>query len=216
MLTLGIDTATDVCAVAVLDDDRLLARSSLFVSRSHGTRLAMLIREQFAHARKRPSDLEAVAVSSGPGSYTGLRIGMSTAKGLAVSTGCSFVAVPTLAALAHGCHGLVAVVLPSRRGEVYAAVYQDGLEVKPAAALEVDAVEEWLPSDLDAIGGPGAGRLGHVRPELARLSLVASGESVARLGRSALEDGGPQDPATAEPVYLKAVAVSRPRGIFAP
>ena len=216
MLTLGIDTATDVCAVAVLEGDRVLAEAALHVPRSHGRRLALLVQELVAHSGKRPSDLEAVAVSAGPGSYTGLRIGMSTAKGLVLSTGAAFVAVPTLQALALGHAGAVAAVLPSRRGEVYAALYRDGLEVQPPAALGVGAVADWLPPALDAVGGPGADRLEGVRPDVPRVRLVASGASVARLGRRVLEAEGAHDPPSAEPVYLKAVAVSRPRGIFAP
>lgn len=214
MLILGIDTATDVCAAAVLDGDRVLAEAALHVPRSHGRRLAPLVGELLAHAGRPASDLEVVAVSAGPGSYTGLRIGMSLAKGLTLSTDAAFVAVPTLEALAFGLEGAVAVVLPSRRGEVYAAVYRAGLEVVAPAALEVADVGDWLPADLDAVGGPGTVRLDGIRLEVPRVDLEASGVSVARLGRRVLEDVGPQDPATAEPLYLKPVAVSTPKGIF--
>lgn len=215
MLTLGLDTATDVCAVAVLEGDLVLAEATLHLSRSHGRRLAPLVEELFAHISRPVSDLEVVAVSGGPGSYTGLRIGMSTAKGLALSTGAAFVAVPTLQALTFGLEGTVAVVLPSRRGEVYAAVYRDGLEVEAPAALEVRSFADWLPTDLDAIGGAGAERIADVRLEVGRVSLIASGVSVARLGQRVLEADGARDWPSTEPVYLKPVAVSQPRGIFA-
>lgn len=214
MLTLGLDTATDACAVALLDGEAVLFEARLAVPRSHGRRLAPLVAEAFAHAGRPPAALGLVAVSSGPGSYTGLRIGMSTAKGLALATGAAFAAVPTLRALAAGVYGPVAVVLPSRRGEVYAAVYDGDEEVRPPAALAVDEVAGWLPTETAALGGPGADRLPDVRPDLPRLDLLASGVAVARLGRARVEADGPDDPAAAEPLYLKPVAVSRPRGIL--
>lgn len=216
VLTLGLDTATDLCAVALLDGDVVRFEAAIDQPRSHGRRLALLIAEALAHADRQPADLGLIAVSEGPGSYTGLRIGMSTAKGLALATGAPLVPVPTLSALAEGTSGLTAVVLPSRRGEVYAAVLDAGVEIHSPAALAVAAVEAWLPADLAAIGGPGADRLADLRPDVPRVTLRASGASVARLGRARFEAGGAADLATAEPVYLKPVATSQPRAIFAP
>ena len=105
VLTLGLDTTTDVCAIALLDGSTVTFEASLDVPRSHGRRLAPLLREAFGHVGREPSDLGLVAVSAGPGSFTGLRIGMSTAKGLVLSTGASIVAVSTLRALAASGHG---------------------------------------------------------------------------------------------------------------
>lgn len=215
MLTLGLDTATDLCTVALLDGDTVVYDATIDRPRSHGRRLALLIQEGLAHIDRSPSALGLVAVSAGPGSYTGLRIGMSTAKGLALATDAAFAAVPTLAALASGTGGTVAVVLPSRRGEVYAGVYRGGAEVLAPAALAIGDVATWLPADLDAIGGPGVDRLSDIRPEVSRIERRASGRAVAQLGRQRVAASGPDDPATAEPLYLKPVAVSRPKGIFA-
>ncbi|WP_420453972.1 tRNA (adenosine(37)-N6)-threonylcarbamoyltransferase complex dimerization subunit type 1 TsaB [Rubrivirga sp.] len=210
MLTLGLDTATDVCAVALLDGDRVLFEATLDVPRSHGRRLAPLVAQAFEHTDRTPADLGLVAVSAGPGSYTGLRIGMSTAKGLALATGADVVAVPTLRALAAtpGLDGPVAVFLPSRRGEVYAAVYDRGEPVREPSALALDAVADWLPADLAGLGGPGADRLADVRPDLARLGLRPSAVVVARLGRQRLRVSGADDVAALEPLYLKPVATS--------
>ena len=213
MLTLGLDTSGDVCAVALLDGDAVLFDARLSVPRAHGRRLAPLVAEAFAHADRRLSALDLVAVARGPGSYTGLRIGMSTAKGLALATGAAFAGVPTLAALAATAPspGPIAAVLPSRRGEVYAGVYNNGTEILPAAALAVAAVAAWLPPGV-SIGGPGADRLDVPVP---RVALAASGVAVARLGLERWRQSGGDDPATAEPVYLKPVATSQPRGILA-
>ena len=215
VLTLSIDTATDACAVALLDGPAVLFEATITVPRSHGRRLAPLVGEAFGHAGRAPADLGLVAVSAGPGSYTGLRIGMSTAKGLALATGCAFAAVPTLRALAASASGAVAVVLPSRRGEVYAAVYDGAEEVRAPTALAVGAVAGWLPASLDGLGGPGADRLAEVRPEVPRVELRPSAVAVARLAVARVEASGADDVAAAEPLYLKPVAVSRPGGIFA-
>lgn len=217
-LTLGIDTATDVCAVALLDGDDLVFEARIHLPRSHGRRLAPLVREAFAHIGRAPADLGLVAVAAGPGSYTGLRIGTSTAKGLALATGAAVIGVPTLRALAASstATGAVCAVLPSRRGEVYAAVYDAGAEIASPAALALDAVAAWLPASTAAIGGPGADRLADVRPELQRIALAPSGAVVARLGRGLVEADGPDDAASLEPTYLKPVAASQPRGILGP
>ena len=219
MLTLGIETAADVCAVALLDGDALLVRSSVHVPRAHGRRLAPLVAEALAHAGRTPDALDLVAVSAGPGSYTGLRIGMATAKGLCLATGAGLATVPTLRALAEGVGGAVVVALPSRRGEVYAAVYAGGAEVREPTALALADLDAWLPAPPDAplaLGGPGADRVAEAAPERAwrRLALVPDAVAVARLGQAEARAGRLADVAAAEPAYLKPVAATRPRGIF--
>lgn len=214
MFILAIETASDVCAIALLDGDAVAVQASIAVPRSHGRRLAPLVAEALAHAGRAASDLDAVGVSIGPGSYTGLRIGLGVAKGLAVACGAHVVGVPTLRALADGAPGPVAAVLPSRRGEVYAAVYDGDAEVRAHAALEVAEADDWLPADLAAIGGPGADRLDGVRPDVARVSLVPSAVAVGRLARRLFQERGPDDVGALVPAYLKPVAASRPRGIF--
>ena len=218
MLTLGIETATDVCAVALLDGEDVRFEASIHVPRSHGRRLAPLIGQAFEHVGQPPRALDLVAVSSGPGSYTGLRIGMSTAKGLVLATGARLVAVPTLDALASVAPAApVVVVLPSRRGEVYAAVAGDADASRPATALALDEARTWLPdvSSL-ALGGPAANALVEAVPDRTwqRLDLVPSAAAIARLGRQRSEAGDLDDPAATEPTYLKPVAASRPRAIF--
>lgn len=216
MLTLGIETATDVCAVALLDGERVLVEAALHVPRSHGRRLAPLVAEALAHAGRDATALDRVAVSAGPGSYTGLRIGMGVAKGLALAADAVLVAVPTLDALADGATGEnvpLVVALPSRRGEVYAAVYAHAGPVREAAALSLSDADAWLPPGPLALGGPASAALAEaVARPWQRVDLVPSAVSVARLGRQ-LE---PADLDAVEPAYLKPVAASRPRGIFGP
>lgn len=212
MLTLGLDTSGAVCAVALLEDDAVLFRAEIAVPRAHGRRLAPLVAQAFEHTGRDLAHLGLVAVAAGPGSFTGLRIGMSTAKGLALSTGADLVGVSTLAALALDAPAgvTVAAVLPSRRGEVYIGAFRDGTEVAAPAALAVDAVATWLPEGA-TVGGPGADRLDAAWP---RTALSASGVAVARIGLRQWAERGADDLASAEPLYLKPVATSQPRAIF--
>ena len=220
MLTLGIETATDVCAVALLDGGDTLFEAALHVPRAHGRRLAPLVEQALGHAGRPAHDLGLVAVSAGPGSYTGLRIGMGTAKGLCLATGAGLAAVPTLRALADGgpASETVVVALPSRRGEVYAAAYSAGAEVRPPTALALGEAAAWLPDGPLVLAGPGADRLAEAAPETAwrRADVAPSAVRIARLGRQRATAGGPDPLADAEPLYLKPVVAARPRGIFGP
>lgn len=226
MLTLGIETAADVCAVALLDGAQPLVDLAILKPRSHATRLAPLIREALAHTNAAPSDLDVIAVSAGPGSYTGLRIGLSTAKGLCLASGAALAPVPTLDALAdaalhaadEGDHVLVAT--RSRRGEVYGAVFavRDHAlaTVRESAPVAIADLPEWLPSTTRAW------ILGDAAPQVSRL-LGPSGQviptrpsalPIAERGRQLLHDGHTVDVATFEPQYLKPFEASHPRAIF--
>lgn len=128
MKVLGIDTSTPRISVALVDDATLLGAREVMVERNR-TGLMPIIDELFAAVGIRPQALDAVAVGAGPGSFTGLRIGMATAKGIAFASGRPLWAVSSLAAIAHGeLHrdpaGLVVVALDARKGEVYAGAYR--------------------------------------------------------------------------------------------
>ncbi|MEM8601969.1 MAG: tRNA (adenosine(37)-N6)-threonylcarbamoyltransferase complex dimerization subunit type 1 TsaB [Bacteroidota bacterium] len=241
MLTLGIETATDVCSVALLDGDALLAEASLRLPRQHAARLVPLVRDVLAHTGRAATDLDLVAVSEGPGSYTGLRIGVSTAKGLAIAADARLVGVPSLEALACQAAPLaqpgdrIAVAFPSRRGEVYAAGFvvspEHDIASLPGAgptAIVLDEAAAWWP-DSDAAAttwllGPAAPQLGAAlaRP-LTRLLDAArfapSAALVARLGRERAYDAHgdawrTEDVASFEPSYLKEFVAGKPRPLF--
>ena len=132
---------------------------------------------------------------------------MSTAKGLCLSTGARLVAVPTLQALAaaSGASGLVIPVLPSRRGEVYAAAFREGEAIRDPAALALADLSGWLPeADSLTVTGPAAEQVcDAVTRPLAHAPSRPSGLEVARLGRSLAEAGHVEDVAAFEPAYLK-------------
>ena len=167
MLILAIETATDRCGVALLSDRNLLVELLLTRPRSHAESLVPMIQEALSLARVSAAQIEVVAVSMGPGSYTGLRIGVSTAKGLAFASDATLVGVPSLDALAlavadhasAGDHLLTAFA--ARRDEVYARLFivADGrTSTIPAAASPAaqsnspdhDAASENGPAPVDA------------------------------------------------------------------
>ncbi len=232
MLLLALDTATDRCSVALLRDGAVRAEATIREPRSHAARLVPLIGDVLAGAGVPVHDLDAVAVSAGPGSFTGLRIGVSTAKGLAVAAEAALVAVPTLAALALGAGPSAAPVLtalPSRRGEVYAALYHVAdptpKAVAAPAALDLDALAGWLgeagfpesgplrltgdgaPRVLEALGAPSW----REPVEAARAAAA-----VGRLGWARFQRGETENVAAFEPYYLKAFVARPARPIFRP
>lgn len=155
MKILGIETATPVLGVALLDGAHVRLEITHNLGKTHGERLAPLIEQALREAGWRARDLDAVAVSSGPGSFTGLRIGLSTAKGLAFAAGCPLVGVPTLEALAANVAGLVSPMIDARRGEVYAGLYRTGQDGTPEAVLPPQAgpLTEWMERVAEAAAG---------------------------------------------------------------
>ncbi|HET9988878.1 MAG TPA: tRNA (adenosine(37)-N6)-threonylcarbamoyltransferase complex dimerization subunit type 1 TsaB [Kofleriaceae bacterium] len=128
MIVLGIDTSTRFASVAIVQDGIVLAEST-GDGRGHGSDLLVLIDAVCVGAAIGAHDLDAVAVGAGPGSFTGLRIGMATAKGIAFAAKCPLWAVSSLAALAHDVLlerelALIVAVLDARKGEVYTGTYR--------------------------------------------------------------------------------------------
>ena len=97
-----IETATDVCSVAVSEGNEILSSGHITEARSQASQLAPLIQDTVSRAGMQISGLAAVAVSSGPGSYTGLRVGVSTAKGICFGAGIPLIGIETLTAIAYG------------------------------------------------------------------------------------------------------------------
>lgn len=126
MRILAVDTSTTAATAAIMEDGRLVSESILNISRAHSQRIMGLIDELFKKSGMSPSDIDLYACSSGPGSFTGLRIGASIIKGMAQAMGKPVVAVPTLDALAFNlfnCSGYVCPMLDAQRGMVYSGLY---------------------------------------------------------------------------------------------
>lgn len=112
----------------MIDGDRLLAESSTEMARTHSERLMVLVDRVFKDAGLTPDDLDGMAVSIGPGSFTGLRVGVSTVKGLATGKPIPVAAVPTLEAMAWNAsagRNRICPMIDAKKGEVYAAVYSE-------------------------------------------------------------------------------------------
>ena len=138
---LNIETATKNCSVALAKDGKtLLCKEIAEEGYSHAERLHVFIEEIISEAGIQLKDLAAVAVSQGPGSYTGLRIGVSAAKGLCYALSIPLIAVDTLQALASKAKvadGLIVPMIDARRMEVYSAVFSAGLEKKREILAEI-------------------------------------------------------------------------------
>ncbi|HEV7554556.1 MAG TPA: tRNA (adenosine(37)-N6)-threonylcarbamoyltransferase complex dimerization subunit type 1 TsaB, partial [Kofleriaceae bacterium] len=151
MIVLGLDTATKIGSVAIVRDGELLAEARA-ESKSHGTELLPMIDEVCARAKVRPRELDAIAIGAGPGSFTGLRIGMATAKGIAFAAGRPLWAVSSLAAIAHDIGGddPIACVLDARRGEVFAGIYKRDVALADERVMSPRDLVAWV--DGVAIG----------------------------------------------------------------
>lgn len=142
---LSIETATPVCSCALSRDGVLLLNREEFRGQSHATRLGLFVHEMMAHVRAHGLTLDAIAVSSGPGSYTGLRIGVSEAKGLSYGLGIPLIAIPTSLIMASmtvarvGEDELLCPMIDARRMEVYATIFDSSLQtVRPTSADIID------------------------------------------------------------------------------
>jgi tRNA threonylcarbamoyladenosine biosynthesis protein TsaB len=172
---LGLDTATTSASIALLEDDRVLATATRNTHRRTADVL-IAVDEACRAAGVAPLAIEAVAVGAGPGSFTGLRIGMATAKGIAFAARRPVWAVSSLAALASEAphHGVIVAVLDARKGEVFSGVFEKtGAAV---AALGPERVHA-----PDALQVPdGAVVVGDV-PRLCAHVATPTGAAVARL-----------------------------------
>jgi len=168
MLTLAIDTALQSCSAAILDDNQLLAHQMLSMEKGHAEHLAPLVAEVVYDAGIALCDLDRVGVTIGPGGFTGIRVGLSFARGLAIGSTIEVVGVNTLAALATSQRGEkdIAVFVGGPRGQVYAALLRpDLLEVvtpfmatEEAAIAKIDAVAA---ADIRIIGSMRGRKLNH-------------------------------------------------------
>ncbi|OPZ93205.1 MAG: tRNA threonylcarbamoyladenosine biosynthesis protein TsaB [Firmicutes bacterium ADurb.Bin419] len=127
MKVLAIDTSTAVAAIALMDDEKLLGEYSLNNKKTHSQKLMVMIKEIFNDLEIKPLDIDVFAASTGPGSFTGLRIGVTTAKAMAFATSKPVIGVPTLDALAYNVvtsSFIICPILDARNNQVFTALYQ--------------------------------------------------------------------------------------------
>jgi tRNA threonylcarbamoyladenosine biosynthesis protein TsaB len=220
---LSIETSTNVCSVAIHDSGNLMACQELFIDRSHSTYLHHCIENLLKITEVPFSELNAVAISKGPGSYTGLRIGTSTAKGICYAHDLPLIAINTLEAMAKGVtpyileNALLCPMIDARRKEVYCLVTDlNGKSIVPTEAkiMDNDAFSNLLSEHIIYFFGNGAPKnkpiLGHNQNARFIDGVTTSAVGVGILAWINYEHQRFEDVAYFEPYYLKDFAVRKP------
>lgn len=226
---LHIDTSTDVCSVAVSEDSNVIFEQEDRSGTNHAERLGSFVDEALSFTDNHAIPFDAVAVSGGPGSYTGLRIGVSMAKGICYGRDLKLIAVPTLELLcvpvllreeAVEDNALLCPMLDARRMEVYAGLYDRAL--RPIREIRADVVEantyrQWLDKQPVYFFGNGAGKcmdtINHPNAH-----FIDGIEPLARwmqpLAERRLLNGQTEDVAYYEPFYLKDFVAKAPKNLL--
>ena len=214
MLTLAIETSASLGSVALFEANTVLAEQSLELGRQHGQSLIPTIQQLLSNCGKQPRDLELIAVSIGPGSYTGLRVGVVCAKTLAYAANCRLTAVDTLQAVACNSPAdttIVEVICDAQRGDLFAGKYSPGTAGHwvPQHPIRQISAAAWANEvhSADTVSGPGLdkysqlveGRCRVLDPEFRRPHAVW----VGRLGLDQSAAGVVADLWGVEPLYLR-------------
>lgn len=224
-LILNLETATKTCSVALAEGLEILAVKEMTSEQfSHAEKLNLFIEEVLRDAGKEMKDLEAVAVSAGPGSYTGLRIGTSAAKGMCYALEIPLIAVNSLKALARMVEDertdLICPMFDARRSEVYAAIYDkelNELEATNAKVLDGESYSEELGSKRMLFVGPGAVKTKDIitnENALFNLDLEVSAKGMVPLSFHKFEQEDFVDVAYFEPAYLKDFVAGTPKKVL--
>ncbi len=205
MIGLALDTCLDACSVAVWADGRVLAACSEPMRRGHQERLAVMVEATMTEAGTAFAALDRIGVTIGPGSFTGLRVGLAFAKGLGLALARPVVGVGVLEALAHEAgDGFVAAVIDARRDQLYLQAFDGGRalmapDVLPVETAAARLAELWTGGPA-ALVGPGAALLAGVLPQAPLIDRVAPDPvAVAQLASRATPPFPPP-----RPLYLRA------------
>lgn len=210
MLVLGLDTCLNACSVAVLDGERVLAHGSEAMARGHQERLAPMAQAVMAEAGVGFDRLQRIGATVGPGSFTGLRVGVAFAKGLGSALAIPAVGVGSLEALAAEAAGLVAAAIDARREQVYLQVFEDGEalmapDVLPIGVAAARLAELGMGRALTLVGS-GAPLLAETAPGAAILTPEGcDARHVARLAAA-------RRATPIRPLYLRAPDAKLPGG----
>lgn len=213
-LILSIETATNVCSIALHDKGELLGLAESCEPNSHGKLIMGMVDKVLNDTRCKRGDLKAIGVSKGPGSYTGLRIGISTAKGLSFGLGLPLIGVDTLeglakqAATACKINDLIVPMIDARRMEVYTATYDKDLNiVRPLSPLVVEenVFESYLEKGKVIFLGDGVKKLREILKHSNSVFLDSqnSARTIGELAFKKFEKREFEDLAYFEPNYLK-------------
>ena len=226
---LNIETSTDVCSVAVSDNGQVVFNKEDHSGPNHAVKLGVYVDEALSFIDAHGIPLEAVAVSCGPGSYTGLRIGVSMAKGICYGRDVKLISIPTLELMAVpvllGEHpaeedALIVPMLDARRMEVYAKVMDRALkEVRPIQAdiVDADTYKEYLDRGTVYFFGNGAEKcmevINHPNARLVK-GIEPLAKNMALLAEKRFVEGKFEDVAYFVPFYLKDFVAKMPKKLL--
>lgn len=222
---LAIDTSTDIASLAIVSEDEVLAELSWRCGQNHSVELMPRLAWLLEQSRLETASLDGIIVARGPGSFNGLRVGVSTAKGLAFSLGVPIVGIGTLeaAAFAHAETGLpVCPILSAGRGEIAVAIYQQkGNKWRQIIAHHITTVDS-LCSQITTrtifCGEPTPDIIRQLKERLKKKAIVLSSASrlrrasfLAVLGLKRLKAADFDPPATLQPIYLRRPQITKPK-----
>lgn len=226
---LNIETSTDVCSVAISDNGQVIFNKEDHSGPNHAVKLGVYVDEALSFIDAHGIPLEAVAVSCGPGSYTGLRIGVSMAKGICYGRDVKLISIPTLELMAVpvllGEHpteedALIVPMLDARRMEVYAKVMDRALkEVRPIQAdiVDADTYKEYLDRGTIYFFGNGAEKcmevINHPNARLVK-GIEPLAKNMAPLAEKRFVEGKFEDVAYFVPFYLKDFVAKMPKKLL--
>ena len=222
MKILGIDTSTPIGSVALIDGDNLVAEHTLNIVQAHSSRLMPAIDTVLKWSDITVEDLDGCAVGIGPGSFTGIRIGVATIKSVCYALDKPIVGVSTLEAVAYNlrwANGVICPLLDARRSEVYGAIFDGSTEWRRLSedlCLSIDAfldrIDTHAPSNcpinfvgdgLSTYGDAVQERLGERVHFVDAIFNVPRGATTAHLGAQRLKNGDTDDYWTLVPNYVR-------------
>lgn len=225
-LILSIETSTNVCSVAITNGSNVVATQKLFLEKSHSNLLTIIIQNTLDQCGIAPKDLEAIAVSEGPGSYTGLRIGISTAKGLCYALEKPLISIETLKAMTYEANkfnpdkALLVPMLDARRMEVYTATFGADMSLitkTHAKILDDNSFVETLNENKVFFFGDGSDKfkslISHGNAKFIP-DISPSAWAVGELAFKKLLSEDFEDVAYFEPFYLKEFRATVPKALL--
>ena len=205
-----IETSTALCSVALAEEGNIVAYRESSAPKAHASLTAVFIQEMLSERGLTTADCDAVCVSMGPGSYTGLRVGVSTAKGLCFGSGKPLLAVGTLDTLVAQADSDARFIIPmvdARRMEVYTAVFENGTQLTETAPVIIDenSFAEYLEQGPCLFIGDGAGKCADVikHPNASFCQCWPKASSMLSPAAAAYKEKRFEDVAYFEPFYLK-------------
>jgi tRNA threonylcarbamoyladenosine biosynthesis protein TsaB len=229
-LILSLETSTKVCSVCLSNNDEIIAKRELFEANSHATHLTVFIQDIFSELSDYTlKDIDAVAVSSGPGSYTGLRIGVSVAKGLCYALKKPLIAITSLEALAHAAFNnaelmkttnsntLFCPMIDARRMEVYTALFDADMKIQKNISAEIideNSFQDVLSNHQIVFLGDGSEKCKETISHENAIFLektVPLASNMVKLASKKYANNQFEDIAYFEPFYLKDFVATTPK-----